>query len=82
MVYGYDAFGRLSQVSVNPVASNGTGPNLSVAWPVMTNITYGATGAISGWTWGDGTPYAMTRDEFDRPTGFPLGKPNGMATPT
>jgi RHS repeat-associated protein len=75
--YGYDTQGRLTSMTLNPIASNGSGPNTAVTVPLVSSVTYSPTGKVTGWVWGDGTPYVLTYDEFDRLISMPIGKPTG-----
>ncbi len=72
----YGANGQLSGLSVNPVNSNGVGPNTAVTLTVLSAIGYNPNG-ITGWTWGDATAYSRSYDSFGRVLSYPLGKPSG-----
>jgi RHS repeat-associated protein len=72
--FGYDAFGRVTSLLINPVNAGGTGTDTAQQTTILSGITYSPTGQITGWTWGDGTPYSLVFDEFDRITSYPLGK--------
>jgi len=57
-------------------------PSGGSATPLLSAVTYTAFGAPSGWTWGNGTPYARTYDLDGRLTGFLLGATTGsLLTP-
>ncbi len=70
------ANGQLSGLSVNPVNSNGVGPNGGVTLTVLSAISYNPNG-ITGWTWGDGSSTSRSYDSFGRVLSYPLGKPSG-----
>lgn len=75
VVYTYDVAGRVSSVSVDTVGTSGVGWGDSKL--ILDNITYTATGAISGWVWDNGLVYQRTFDSFDRLISYPLGNPAG-----
>lgn len=77
--YGYDAQGQLTDISINPVNSNGAGPNTAVSIPVLSALRLTALGQIAGWTWGDGKEYQRRYDGFSRLQSYPLGNPSGTA---
>ena len=71
--YTYDAVGRISSLTLTPVAGSPT--------PLVSSITYAPFGGITGWTWGNGTAYARTYDLDGRLATYPLGALTG-ASPT
>jgi RHS repeat-associated protein len=73
----YDAQGRVSAITLNPVDSKGASPNLATTIGILSAVSYSPTGKVVGWTWGDGTAYARTFDQFDRLTSYPLGNEAG-----
>lgn len=75
--YGYDATGRLTAVTVNPVNSSGTGTDMGTTLGVLSALTYSGANDVTGWTWSDGTTYRRSHDMFGRVTTYPLGNPSG-----
>lgn len=78
--YTYDAQGRVSGMTVNPVLANGSGPDTASTINILSGLAYTPTGTVGGWSWGDGTGYVKTFDTFDRVTSYPLGKETGAGT--
>lgn len=72
----YDAVGRPSALTLNPVNANGIGTNGATTIPLLSNVTYNANNSISGWTWSDGTVYQRTFDAYGRLLSYPLSNPN------
>lgn len=75
--YAYDAAGRVSAVTLNPVNASGIGQN-PTATVLLNNIQYTPTGRFASATWGNSTvavPSTLTRtDDLDgRTTGYTLG---------
>jgi RHS repeat-associated protein len=75
--YSYDATGRLSGVTLNPVNANGAGTNTALSYGILASVQYNGASAVKGWTWGDGTAYARGFDAYARLNQYPLGNPAG-----
>lgn len=75
--YAYDAAGRFSALTVNPVNANGIGTNTGVAIGILSGVTYNGANEVTGWTWANGTAYRRTFDSFGRLVSYPLGNPSG-----
>ena len=78
--YRYDAAGRVSMITVNPVNANGVGTNTTVEYALLTNIAYAAHGPVKGWEWGNSTAaspnaYSRSFDLDGRVTGYNIGNP-------
>lgn len=74
----YDAKGRISGYAINPTQATGSGTNLSVSTPLFSNVRYAATGAPTGWEWGNHTAlkpnkHERTYDLDGRVTSYTLG---------
>lgn len=70
--YRYDASGRVNSVTVNP--SNGTGATSTLTEvPLLTDISYTATGNVQSWHWGNSAlpVYRRTYDLDGRLTSYP-----------
>ncbi len=65
---GYEYAGRPGSITVT---RNGQASIL------LSGVTYNALHALKDWTWGDGTPYQRTFDNFARLSTYPLGNPAG-----
>jgi len=74
--YLYDAFGRVSALTLNPVKPNGTG-TAAATIPLLSNVSYDGRGVVTGWTWSDGVAYKRTFDGYGRLASYPLGNPAG-----
>jgi RHS repeat-associated protein len=84
--YSYNSNGQISALTFNAANANGVGTNTAVTTNLLTNITYLATGAVTGWQWGNApvtpTPSAAnggraerTYDLDGRLTSFAIGHP-------
>ena len=69
VTYGYDAAGRINDVSV-------TGADGTVR-KILTGLRYTAHGQPGDWAWGDATTYRRVFDAYGRLVSYPLGNPNG-----
>lgn len=75
--YRYDADGELAGLTLNPALPDGS-TNLMTEIPLLSSIGRHAHGAVSGWTWGNGTVEApnltvRSSDLDGRITGYDLG---------
>jgi RHS repeat-associated protein len=84
--YSYNANGQISALTFNAANANGVGTNTAVTTNLLTNITYLATGAVTGWQWGNapatpapsaanGGRTERTYDLDGRLTSFAIGHP-------
>ena len=76
--YDYDAAGRITSLTLNPVNSTGGGTNTGVTIKLLSNIQYHPFGLPMAWTWGNSTStaqntYARGIDLNGRITSYPLG---------
>ena len=71
ITYGYDAAGRVNDISVN--GADG------IVTKILTGVGYTALSQFGNWVWGDGTPYRRVFDGYGRLISYPLGNPNGTA---
>lgn len=68
--YGYDAVGRINDISV-------TGAD-GLITSVLTGVNYTALNQPKSWVWGTGAvPYQRTFDGYGRLASYPLGNPSG-----
>ena len=65
---GYEYAGRPGSITVT---RNGQASIL------LSGVTYNALHLLAGWTWGDGTVYQRSFDNFARLSSYPLGNPAG-----
>jgi RHS repeat-associated protein len=72
----YDATGRISGLSVNPVNTNGSGTSTTVL-PLISGIGYSAHHIPITWNWPNAVAYSRTVDEHGRLKTYPLGHPTG-----
>ncbi|MEX8500247.1 RHS repeat-associated core domain-containing protein [Leptothrix ochracea] len=72
--YVYAPDGRVSQILVHPVLSQGTGPDLSAsaARTFMSNMQWTAWGALKSWTTQFGTNAVRTYDTHGRLLSYPI----------
>jgi RHS repeat-associated protein len=75
--YVYDASGRLKDITLNPVKTNGKATNLGQTLTLLSSLTYDALNQVSGWAWGGGVPYSRAYDDQGRLKTYRLGNPNG-----
>jgi RHS repeat-associated protein len=76
--YDYDAAGRVNRITLNPVARNGIGTDMSTNIGLITDIAYAPLGPVQQWQWGNSTPdnpsgYARTFDLDGRVSSYTLG---------
>ena len=70
VTYGYDAAGRINDVSV-------TGADGTVT-KVLSGLSYSALNVPKSWVWGTGAvPYQRGFDGYGRLVSYPLGNPSG-----
>jgi RHS repeat-associated protein len=74
--YGYDSFGSVSAISVNPVNPSGVGTS-GTALPLLSALTYNADSNVTGWLWSDGKARSFSYDSFGMVSGYSLGDPLG-----
>jgi RHS repeat-associated protein len=72
----YDATGRVSALTVNPVNTNGTGTSTSVL-NLISGIGYSPHHIPITWRWPNAVAYTRTVDEHARLKTYPLGHPTG-----
>jgi RHS repeat-associated protein len=77
--YGYDSYGFVNAVTVNPVNSNGSGQSGS-SQSLLGSVTYTAQTGISGWLWSDGKARTIGYDAYGQVSSYALGDPNGSGT--
>jgi len=75
--FSYDAAGRPSAVTVNPMNANGVGTATGTPLNVLSGIAYNADNNLLGWTWANGVAYQRGYDGFGRLSSYPLGNPAG-----
>lgn len=78
--YSHDSQGRVSAITLNPVATAGGATNTTSTISVLSNVTYDPEQRVTGWTWGDGTAYVRSFDQFGRLSAYPLGSEAGTGT--
>jgi RHS repeat-associated protein len=74
--YGYDSFGSISAIGVNPVNPSGVGTS-GAALPLLSALTYNAEGNVTGWLWSDGKARSLSYNSFGMVSGYSLGDPLG-----
>jgi len=74
--YGYDQYGSVSGITVNPVNANGTGVSTSTT-TLLSGITYNADNLVSGWLWSDGKARTIGYDGNGLVSSYNLGDPLG-----
>jgi RHS repeat-associated protein len=77
IVYGYNAAGRISSLTLNPADAAG-GTDTGTATVLMDQISYAPFGAAQSWVWGNNTAlapnvYSRTFDLDGRVSTYPLG---------
>ena len=75
--YLYDATGRVTGISLNPVNASGSGTDSGVTLTVLSGLAYTGANQPRAWTWGDGVPYQRSFDRNGRLVSYPLGNPAG-----
>lgn len=77
VIYGYDAAGHISKITLNPAGSNGS-TDTGMATALLDQISYAPFGPVLGWVWGNNSEaapnvYTRTVDLDGRLTTYPLG---------
>jgi len=75
--YLYDATGRVTGITLNPVNASGSGTDSGVTLTVLSGLAYTGANQPRAWTWGDGVPYQRSFDRNGRLVSYPLGNPAG-----